>query len=157
MSKIIYKKGNLLDQTENLDLIGHGCNCFLSMGAGIAKEVKERFSEAHLADLNTKYGDRSKLGDYTLAEYDGFKILNLYTQYKYTRHEVDADYSAIASVFAKINEEYEGKSLGIPVIGAGLAGGDWTEISKIIEAETPDLNVFVYILPRNKNWHYLLS
>jgi O-acetyl-ADP-ribose deacetylase (regulator of RNase III) len=127
------------------------------MGAGIAKEVKQRFNEAHLADLGTKYGDRNKLGDYTLAEYDGFKILNLYTQYKYTRHEVDVDYDAITNVFAKINEEYEGQSLGIPVIGAGLAGGNWAEIAEIIEAETPDLDVYVYILPRDNNWHYLLS
>ena len=156
MSKIIYKQGNLLEQTKELDLIGHGCNCFLSMGAGIAKEVKQRFNEAYLADLGTKYGDRNKLGDYTYAEYDGFKILNLYTQYKYTRHEVDADYSAIASVFSKLNEEYKGQTLGIPVIGAGLAGGNWADISSIIETETPDLDVFVYILPRDKNWHYLL-
>ena len=157
MAKIIYRQGNLLEQTEELDLIGHGCNCFLSMGAGVAKEVKERFNEAHLADLGTKYGDRNKLGKYTCAEYDGFNILNLYTQYKYTRHEVDVDYDAIDEVFLRLNEEFQGQTLGIPVIGAGLAGGNWSEIEKIIEEATPDLEVFVYILPRDKNWHYLLS
>jgi len=157
MSKIIYKKGNLLDQTSNLDLIGHGCNCFLSMGAGIAKEVRLRFKDAHLADLKTAYGDRNKLGNYTFAQFDGFKILNLYTQYKYTRHEVDVDIDAIEQVFSLLNEEYGGMSLGIPLIGAGLAGGDWEEISEIIEDQTPDLDVFVYILPRNKEWHYLLD
>lgn len=40
----------------------HGCNCFNSMGAGIAKEVKQRIKGAYQLDQKTKKGDSRKLG-----------------------------------------------------------------------------------------------
>ena len=44
------------------DVIIHGCNCFGSMGAGIAKSIKNTFPEAYVADLKTELGSRDKLG-----------------------------------------------------------------------------------------------
>ena len=49
------------------DVIVHGCNCMCRMGAGIAKQIKEDFPEAWVADQNTKLGDESKLGSYCVA------------------------------------------------------------------------------------------
>jgi len=48
--------GDLLDLASNgeLDVIIHGCNCFNTMGAGIAKLIKSRWPEAYQADLSTK-------------------------------------------------------------------------------------------------------
>ena len=55
-------KGDLIQLAKNgeFDVIIHGCNCFCTMGAGIAKTIKDIFPEAYKADLNTKKGDRSK-------------------------------------------------------------------------------------------------
>ena len=44
------------------DVIVHGCNCMCTMGAGIAKQIKQKFPEAYRVDCQTKKGDRSKLG-----------------------------------------------------------------------------------------------
>jgi O-acetyl-ADP-ribose deacetylase (regulator of RNase III) len=35
----------------------------------------------------------------------------------------------------KINDIHSNSRIGLPLIGAGLAGGDWNRIEKIIEKE----------------------
>ena len=44
------------------DVIVHGCNCFHTVGVGIAKAISSQFPEALAADKATGYGERSKLG-----------------------------------------------------------------------------------------------
>ena len=41
---------------------------------------------------------------------------------------------------------FSGKHIGLPKIGAGLAGGDWNIIKKIIQTELKDCKVTVVIL-----------
>jgi len=36
--------------------------------------------------------------------------------------------------------------VGLPKIGAGLGGGDWSIISKIIEEELGEFDVTIYVL-----------
>ena len=57
-------------------------------------------------------------------------IVNAYTQYHYNGHHVD--YNAIRSIFKCLKEDFYFCRIGFPIIGAGLAGGDWNIISKII-------------------------
>jgi O-acetyl-ADP-ribose deacetylase (regulator of RNase III) len=115
------------------DVIVHGCNCFHTMGAGVAKQIKTMFPAAYKADLMTKYGDKSKLGTYSIASVDNLKILNAYTQYDFSGSGIKVHYSAIKSVFSAIKSQYSGKRIGYPKIGAGLAGGNWGIISEIID------------------------
>lgn len=132
-------KGDLIElaKQRKFDVIVHGSNCFFVMGAGIAKQIKQEFPEAYKADLETKKGDRSKLGRYSRAynkEYN-LIIINAYTQYGYwgSSGKVNADYKAIKEVFDKIYKTHNDKRIGIPMIGAGLAGGDWNIIESIID------------------------
>ena len=121
------------------DTIIHGCNCFCSMGAGIARTIREIFPEAYLADQATTSGDKEKLGTYTSALSKGITIINAYTQYDCTGYR-PVDYSAIKRVFIALNRDLSpDKMVGIPLIGAGLAGGDWSIICNIITEVTPDL------------------
>lgn len=121
------------------DVVIHGCNCFCTMGAGIARAVKTEFPEAYQVDIATKKGNREKLGDYSLVtvERNGFTftIINAYTQYHFHGEGILADYDAIRSVFKKLKKGFSGKHFAFPLIGAGLAGGDWTIISNIIAEE----------------------
>lgn len=137
-------KGNLIDLAEAgyFDVIVHGCNCFHTMGAGIAKEISTRYPQALEADRTlTVKSDKSKLGGYTytsvtLPKGHNFTIINAYTQYHYGRpkkgYQVLADYEAIDNVFRKIAKNYRFMRIGYPKIGAGLAGGDWDTIEFII-------------------------
>jgi len=146
-------KGNLitLAQEGNFDLIGHGCNCFCTMGKGIAPQIKEAFPEAWKADQATNKGDFNKLGNCsfgfeTLDNGNTLIICNIYSQYNYNRIGEKIrhlDYEALTLALRKINFEFNGLSIGLPAIGSGLAGGDWNKIKNIIENELKDMDVTI--------------
>ena len=147
--------GDLLQLALNnhFDIIIHGCNCFGSMGAGIAKSIRLEFPEAFSADASTKKGDKSKLGSYSHATVNRnghiITIVNGYTQYNYSGKGVLVDYQAVSDLFAKLKKDYSGKRLGYPKIGAGLAGGDWNTISAIIDKEMAEENHTLVIFSRS--------
>jgi O-acetyl-ADP-ribose deacetylase (regulator of RNase III) len=128
-----------LAKSGEFDLIVHGCNCFCTMGAGIAKGIKAAFPAAFEADLATARGDRTKLGTCTFAEIDRdgtvLIVANAYTQFDYRGIGPKVDYDAVRSCIRWIQQRHSGKRIGIPKIGAGLAGGDWARIAAILEEE----------------------
>jgi len=142
-------EGDLLKlaQDHHFDVIVHGCNCFCTMGAGIAKGVKHIFPEAYEADLNTEKGAESKLGtcSYAHIQRDGFElvVINAYTQFDYRGRGIKADYSAIRSCMRWIKANFQDKRIGLPKIGAGLAGGDWDTIESIIKEELNGADVTI--------------
>ena len=156
-------EGNLLDLAEQdkFDIIVHGCNCYCTMGSGIARQIKDRYPKAYLVDQLTQSGDLEKLGKFTQAHISGFlsfptpadgshthsfksggynfTIINAYTQYGFLpRNIVNVDYDAVHTVFKQIKLLYDMNPqapcrIGIPMIGAGLAGGEWELIEEIID------------------------
>ncbi len=139
-------KGDLIELgiEGEFDLIVHGCNCFCSMGAGIAKTIKQKFPEAYKIDLETVKGDKSKLGTISFVESKTKSgkliIVNGYTQFNWRGNGRKVDYEAVRNVFKNIKQKFSGLRIGYPAIGADLAGGDWTIISKIIEEELKNEN-----------------
>lgn len=142
-------KGDLIQKAKEgeFDLIAHGSNCFCTMGSGIAKQIKREFPEAYRADCNTFKGDLSKLGACSCVRIkrNGINLIvvNAYTQFYYGTHEQKVNYDAIRSCMKWIKENFGGKKIGIPKIGAGLGGGDWKIISKIIEEEMENEDITV--------------
>lgn len=158
-------EGNLikLAQEGTYTEIAHGCNCFCVMGAGIAPQIAKAFPEAEKEDNTTVRGDKNKLGTFTFADVQDdhlentLTVYNLYTQFGTggrKKGEPDIDYDALRSAFTALNNDIKGidrgcyyeevdrtQVLGIPMIGAGLAGGDWEVISKIINEVTPDVKI----------------
>lgn len=139
-----YINGDLINLAQKgyFDVIGHGCNCFCTMGAGLAKSMKKAFPEITMADACTTSGDKKKLGTFTHVDYGNFIILNLYIQYDFGG-SMDADYGAIRNCMKEIKKRYSGRKIGLPMIGSGLAGGDWNKISEIIENELEDEDVTI--------------
>jgi O-acetyl-ADP-ribose deacetylase (regulator of RNase III) len=119
------------------DVIVHGCNCFCSMGGGIARTIRAVFPAAYEADCKTTSGDRGKLGTCTVAdcptESGTVTVVNAYTQYDYAGPGVLVDYDALTHCLEWVAKTFPDQRLGLPKIGAGLAGGDWARIEKIIE------------------------
>lgn len=143
----LYVKGDLLKafQESEFDAIVHGCNCFHMMGAGIAGQIAKIFPESLKIDKKySEYGDWGKLGSYTVCGTTYGHIINGYTQFRPGRcPEHDLMYS-IQQLFFTLNEKYSGKTIGIPMIGCGIAGGNWQHVSKLINEITPDLKIIVY-------------
>ena len=150
-----HTKGNLLDLAEagEFDIVVQGCNCFNTMGGGIAREIRERYPYAARVDGETKRGDYTKLGNWTESEagdyFDTttfsknnnlkvgdprrFTIINAYTQYNMSRGEDVFEYTAFQLILEKLIHCYGDKRIGLPYIGMGLAGGNKERIMAMIE------------------------
>lgn len=131
--------GNLIDLAEDgdFDVIVHGCNCFNTMGGGIAREIRERYPDASRVDSQTIRGDYNKLGTFTKVDIAQqgrvFTIVNAYTQYKMSNGEDVFEYTAFQLILEKLAYLYGGRRIGLPYIGMGLAGGDRDLILAMIE------------------------
>ena len=135
--KINYVKGNLLGAESGV--IAHGCNAQGVMGSGVAKAVREKYPKAY-----EKYKLRCDLVEHKqlllgrviwYEVKDNFYIANAITQLNFGGDGKQyVDYEAVQVAFANINSAMDNEQiLHIPMIGAGLGGGDWEVISSIIE------------------------
>lgn len=154
------------------DVITHGCNCLSQMGAGIAPQMAKAFGvdkfEMELWGPNiNKLGNIDYqtfvLGEkaiWSLDDADNKKnepeltVVNAYTQFNYGKNRQGGDlrpldYEALILCMRKINAEFAGLRIGLPKIGAGLAGGDWERIKQIIQTELEDCKVTVVIYKKD--------
>ena len=142
-------KGDMVASYKNneLDAYAHQCNCFCRMGRGIAPLLAKANPDVRKVDNETIEGDRGKLGDFSVAETKGFPLLfNIYGQYHWSMYKVapnrNTDYDALEQGLRNVRDylqsgiqdpieygvgknTYEPTTLGLPLIGCGLAGGDW--------------------------------
>jgi O-acetyl-ADP-ribose deacetylase (regulator of RNase III) len=131
------------------DVIVQGCNCFCRMRRGIAKTSAETFPEAVVADNRTKRGAKKKLGTFSIAschrKNGTVTVVNAYTQHhrKGAGTEVLVDYMAVRSCMKKVREQFANSRIALPLIGAGLAKGDWSKVERIILEELAGLDVTI--------------
>jgi len=168
-------EGDLIQLAKEgtFDVITHGCNCLANMGAGIAPQMAKAFGADEFEmekwgptieklgciDWQTIVLARNKkwsLKDYKNNEDDiELTVVNSYTQFRYGKNHDDGvskplDYEALTLCLRKINTLFGGKHIGLPKIGAGLAGGDWNRIKNIIQTELRDMKVSVVIYKPKK-------
>ena len=141
-------EGDLVQLAKDgkFDVIAHGCNCFCTMGAGLAVQMAQAFK----CDQFTREtcagseGDINKLGsidaelqmDYT----KGFVVVNAYTQFRPGKH---LDYDALAMCLKKMNFMFKKQHIGLPEIGCGIAGGKWDVVRELINSHMPDCKVTI--------------
>ncbi len=139
-----HAKGNLLDMAEagEFDIVVQGCNCFNTMGGGLAREIRERYPVVASVDMETLRGDYNKLGTWTecdAGEKNRFTIINAYTQYNMSRGTDVFQYTAFQLILQKLLFAYGDKRIGLPYIGMGLAGGDPDTIIPMIRDFAEDV------------------
>lgn len=160
--------GNIILMAGEFDVIAQGNNCFCTQGAGLAPQFVKAFGTDKFKMESPKFkGDINKLGtiDFEARHFEDGKwvkypdeggkwvtasviVVNAYTQYNYGANHADGDkkpvdYEAITMVMRKMNKIFKGKHVGLPKIGAGLAGGDWRIIEGIIQRELKDCTVTI--------------
>lgn len=159
MVKYTEIQGDLLEMFKNneIDVMVHGANCFNIMGAGIARIIALNHPSALEVDKNFKIpvGDINRLGSYSYASIRNIEdekrfqwIVNAYTQYQPGKN---LDYNALELALKKINFAFQSERIGLPLIGCGIAGGDWRIVKKIIKRQLKDCDVTVCFLPQDVN------
>lgn len=142
-------QGDLLQVTDGVIL--HGCNCQGVYGAGVARQIALMYPEAKASCIHRvrqcdwyRTPRRELLGEVDFVRVTPtLWIANAFTQEFYGREPgvIYSDLSSIQAAVEKVSDKVSTLSLGspckptisFPCIGAGLAGGDWGRISKVIE------------------------
>lgn len=160
-------KGNLirLALKGHFDIIAHGCNCFCAQKSGIASAMVSTFGtndpDKYSLEHISRRGDEQKLGmiqSHTFAlphalnfidtiipitDRKELSVVNCYTQYSAGTDKLYLDYDALGLCLDRINKNFDGKVVGLPKIGCGLAGGDWRIVSEMIEDILTDVDVTI--------------
>lgn len=145
-------KGDLIKlvQDGQFDIIIHGANIHNAMGSGIAATIRTQLPAMWGADQATIPGDIRKLGHFSVAQLVEYETktgnpyidrpfgINLYTQATMGGEGDHIDYEGLERGFYAINMMFSTypvqPKIGIPLIGAGLGGGDWDRIEAIINS-----------------------
>lgn len=145
---IRYVKGDLL--ASNLGFIAHGCNCRGVMGSGIAAQIRSRWPNVYEVYRLKHQTMGLELGTILpVRTLDGRMIINCMTQDDYGTGKMHADYDAITSCIQLMDQharDWDACEIGLPKIGAGLAGGDWDRIEDIIVRNAKSFLPVVYVL-----------
>ncbi len=126
------------------DVLAHCVNLHHVWGAGIVVPIKRLYPEAFGADLDTKKSDSDKLGSFSFADCGDKRIYNLYAQIgigndgkplnRNCRYDClfDSLYLACQDIVNNPLSSVEDRKtvFAVPMIGAGLAGGN----ARIVEA-----------------------
>jgi O-acetyl-ADP-ribose deacetylase (regulator of RNase III) len=160
--QVQYRHGDLLSHKGRF--VMHGCNAQGVMGSGVAKEIRATYPLAY-TKYREKYEEENKLvmGSVVAVDCGRHVIFNAITQEFFGKDgRRYVDYSAISTALVSINKlindakrEFEGNrfaqqsrgygwtpfeeeepiELAMPLIGAGLGGGDWGIISNILSQD----------------------
>lgn len=139
---------------EGKKIIAHVCNDKGGWGAGFVLALSAKWKEPEREYRNLFRTKGLVLGDTQIVPISDSDILvcNMVCQhgYKSQLNPVPLDYAALRVCLHKLQKLSVsiGASVHMPRIGCGLAGGQWGEISTLIEEELcfEDIPVFVYDL-----------
>jgi O-acetyl-ADP-ribose deacetylase (regulator of RNase III) len=132
-----------------VDILAHGCNCKNGFGSGVAGMMAKLHPSAKTSYHAKFFSEGWKPGDVQFVISNNKIIANCATQNDYyPRNKCHADYDAIWTSMEKVKAfaKLGNFSIGIPKIGAGLAGGDWDTIKGILNEVFQDYDVTVFCL-----------
>jgi O-acetyl-ADP-ribose deacetylase (regulator of RNase III) len=141
--KIQDKYGDIL--STDAKYIAHCVNMQHKMNSGVAKVIRERYPKAYDDYMSSEL----KLGKVILSKNEPHNILHIVGQRYYGRDGARyIDYPALRSAICTINRNIS-EPVAFPMIGCGLAGGDWNIVKEILEEEATNFQPIVYILNDN--------
>lgn len=148
-------QGDLLNAKTSI--IAHGVNCAGGFGSGVAGAIARKWPRVKTAYLQKFQQEGWKLGNiqlvFTTEELELPLVANIATQKDYGYDgKLRANYKAIKDGLEELFKyaQMYNFSIGMPRIGCGLAGGDWTKVFSIIEKlslQYPDVVIEIYSLP----------
>lgn len=162
-------KGNLLNASEKI--IAHQVNCQKKMNSGVAKAIREKWSNVFEKYRQTE----PTLGfvDFILIDNNYHYAANIHAKDKYDFILIDNNYHYVANMYAQDNYGYDGKqytnydafrqccktivefcrnmtkkyTVAMPYkIASDRGGADWDKIMDILLEEFTDIDLTLYKL-----------
>ena len=127
---IKYVQGDIFNTCDLI--IVHMVNCQGSYNAGIAKQIRKLYPLAYAEYMCKFHRFGWYTGDIQYVRDKGKVICNLAGQTFYGGNRDNVDYEGLRMGLEKLIA-WAHAPISMPKIGAGLAGGDWGRIEKIIE------------------------
>lgn len=142
-----FVKGNILDAQHGI--IGHQVNCQMVMGAGLAKQIRQKYPRAYTEykEIMGKAEPRARFGKCQIVEVISgtLYIANLFGQFEYRPRGIQhTNYDALSMALVGLktwHSKYANPDFPIFLphgLGCGLAGGDWKQVLGRIESAIPN-------------------
>lgn len=144
MANINYINADILCSKDQLWV--HGCNAQGKFASGVAGVLRKTYPYSYKAYIDHYTNQGLMLGDviFSEGEKDQPIIANCITQQKYGYDgKCYVDYQSINTCMETLmlfSKKRAISALTMPKIGAGLGGGDWEIIEKIISTNVEKLN-----------------
>lgn len=149
---------DILTETDNYDVLLVGTNVYGRLCNGWQLDAKLKYPLIHKANLETKYGDESKLGKVIeVPQENGQKVCLLYiTKSNNFRPDIQSDYldyTALKNCLQYINVIYKGKQIASPILGASKfdGNGDKNTILEIYNTTLTDVDAVLYDYTQTSN------
>lgn len=149
---LIYKKGNILNATENI--IAHQCNTQGIFGGGLALQIAELYPNVEKIYHDycnwLSYDYELLKDDYCIVKVKSTQyIANCFTQ----KPNFDTDYESLKICFSALLKVCKrgGKTIAIPYgYGCGIANGNWGIVEQIFNdlSNEYDVDIAVYELEK---------
>lgn len=136
---MIEHRGSLLNVTYGI--IVHGCNAQRVMRSGVAKDIRAKYPKAFLEYSRVHLNDGLVVGDVIFYKHsDDIIIANAITREFYGKDgKLYLSYTGLEECFETIKAVARLFEMPVhfPLIGCGLAGGEWAKVEKIINRVLP--------------------
>jgi O-acetyl-ADP-ribose deacetylase (regulator of RNase III) len=142
-------------------ILAHVCNDSGGWGRGFVLAVSKRWPEPERSYRAWKLLSSCEpfsLGSVQFVRvddpaYNVLTVANMVAQHAYGGDgEPPIRYDALETCLAKVGHKARStkRSVHMPRIGCGLAGGSWVEVEPILGRTMKDVEVFVYDLPKEE-------
>ncbi len=132
-----------------VDAIVNPVNCYGISGAGLAKAFKERYpaNQKHYesACRNGILKPGVVLPYETKRDFPKF-VINFPTKRHWTNNSELVDIKDGLDALVNSVRTLELKSIGLPALGCGLGGLDWSEVLVLIEEFSTKVNIPVFVI-----------
>ena len=147
----IIKDVDIYDHFSEYDAILIGTNLYCTMSQGVQLKVMLNYPYAFNKNLETKYGDKDKLGTILECKSDGeptFCLCFITKGYNF-RPDLESDYlsyEALEKCLKLVNILYKGKNIACPLLGSSRfdGNGDKDKINEIFNKTLTDVDVTIF-------------
>ena len=145
-------KGDILNAFDRgCNAICHQVNCQGVMGAGLAKDISDKWPEvkADYLEFCKREMSENLLGTYLAPPVDEDRyVVDIFGQLNYgrDRDRVYTNYSALDSAFEKLSHDDKFDRIAFPYgFGCGLGGGDWSRVLHMMIERMSNKEIDIYI------------